>query len=764
MKPTNTTNLLAALTTVCALNCSVAIAQTPPSDSDYYRDVTRTFVNERSGQALDSVNSVLCMIEQTKYNDESLLGAGPYRALVDQSLCEDRDSGDNSGESGGDGTSASGSKEFLNWTVTSSRSTALSPQVVTFFVHLTEEETPITIQGKLTITEGASEFNPLGAFTLMYKMTPDAFPTTLMKGLIRSKRDDLGRVVITQAEENSMPDGTPMRTIKAALRKGLTSGAGSISETSAFPGEGGDSNATFNFAYNDKYFLRSKGTASSRQCLNRKSFETSAWRYGLYNSTSGQRIEVDSGFPFNTEPDGQGKFGYIGYFGLGLPPGGDPLTNGSTVYRQEFVSGAPVITPYTLLIKDGKLKKHTRAQLTLSDLKNVPLEGFIPAVPGAGNDSFLQRLVWDGTNLSIVATASPSNGGAPNWTEVKPPTPITSQTALLFGELPLFSQALGGQIRVTLSNCEPLNPMAPQLGVACDSPNASTPVVFFKESLVDPTDNSVPALLSCFDNCPKAGPSGMDKDDLTYPQDQTAHNYTFADGILKDGANPATLSDEDSNQRFGFSSGPLFDLAANQAQLACPWDPSTTCGWLAWSVLDEFYTWETGPNSWNKFASVEDNLGDVVVFDPPLQLDFTYPATGTNGVNPAAVDQKFAGNHFLLQYSGFGALQGVPGKCFNPENPADSDPDCGKSGRRWVPAFTIPTGSLATDADDAYLIKPLEVERRMSKAALSACSGVQLEDLRSSWPNLNKDWIDPNLGEEPVLTDPPKVIAGEIQK
>ena len=302
------------------------------------------------------------------------------------------------------------------------------------------------------------------------------------------------------------------------------------------------------------------------------------------------------------------------------------------------------------------------------------------------------------------------------------------------------------------------------MGVRCNTPTAATAVVFFKESVVSPDDATVPALLTCYDNCPKASASsGMDKDEPSYEDNFSAHDYSFTNGILMDGANPAVLTEESSEQRFGFSSGPLFDLTPNAGKLACPWDAGSVCGWLAWSALDEFYTWETGPNSWNKFASLEDGDGDIVVFDPPKQVDYEYPSTGTGGTNPTSVDQRFAGNNFSLEYAGFGSLLGIPGKCFNPENPADNDPDCGKSGRRWVPAFTIPAGSIASDAANQYLIKPLEVERRMSKATISQCCAVQLENLSSSWPNLNSDWVDPDLGTEPVLTDPPKVIAGVIQ-
>ena len=182
-------------------------------------------------------------------------------------------------------------------------------------------------------------------------------------------------------------------------------------------------------------------------------------------------------------------------------------------------------------------------------------------------------------------------------------------------------------------------------------------------------------------------------------------------------------------------------------------------------MLSEFYTWETGPNTWNKFTSVQDSNNNVVQFDAPIPVKFTYPTAGTGGLNPSAVDQKFAGNTFYLQYGGFGTVIGIPGKCFNPANPSDNDPDCSKPGRRWVPEFTIPAGTAATNSSGSitYLIKPLEIEQRMAKLALAQCSALKISDLSSQWLNLSKDWTDPNLGVEPDITDAPRVIGGVVQ-
>ena len=39
-----------------------------PADSDYSKDITNVYVEERSTQTFDTVNQILCMMAQTKYD------------------------------------------------------------------------------------------------------------------------------------------------------------------------------------------------------------------------------------------------------------------------------------------------------------------------------------------------------------------------------------------------------------------------------------------------------------------------------------------------------------------------------------------------------------------------------------------------------------------------------------------------------------------------------------------------------------------------
>ncbi len=74
----------------------------------------------------------------------------------------------------------------------------------------------------------------------------------------------------------------------------------------------------------------------------------SVWRYGLYDTVTGARIDRNSGFPIDYTNGSQTWHGYLGYYGLQLPNDAlVTLQNGSTVQKVEYGTGgqAPTITP-----------------------------------------------------------------------------------------------------------------------------------------------------------------------------------------------------------------------------------------------------------------------------------------------------------------------------------------------------------------------------------------------------------------------------------
>ena len=773
-----------------------------PSDSAYKTDQTAVYVNERSTEAFKTVNEILCMISQTSY--DAMLNKGPYKALINKNLCEGNDSASNAGQSQQGDNSGTSAPDYMAWTVDATRLDDSSPQIIKAWVHSKEQmgpgqEVEIVINARMTITEPSTADNPYGIFELdFYADPPPGFTLPpgqpyFAQGFMKSHRDNNGKVLL------DFIDKSGPRTEKAILGKdSATSGNGAIRLTEVMNDPNTNmpvtKNWNFDIAFNDTLFHRtSPGNDDSAKdfCFDRDEFETSAWRYGLYDSDTGARINVNSGFPIKATLGGIDYFGWIGYWGFGLPAG-VTVPDNTTIHRQIYEARGGSQEEYTVIVKGGKLKKHSKSVITLADIINIPLEGSIPDPNNQGPSMTMNRLTWDGSNLAIRATAVMDPNNPPNWEDLPEPNVINDQTHLPFGELSFWAQSLGGQVRIELSGCSYTPPVFSQDGstmvssgfTTCATPTGETPVAFYREEPVYPGD-SVPATFACYDNCPKAGAAGMDPNSTAYPMSYndpnaaSRHDYTFGpDLVLKDQGNPAILATAPQGQQWGFSSGPLFDpsLVADPdtSPLACDWtDPMTgiksICGWKAWSALDVFYTWETGPNNWNRLTTVVDSLAQVVKFDPPLRVEYVHSQTDS-----AAPDYKYAGVKFFLDYSGFGNLQGIPGKCVD-MNSGSVVNNCNGEGIRWVPEFTIPAGSSVTATTGGntatYYVKPLEMEQRMKKDPdPNACSLLSTEN-GYDFTNFNLNdkngveglWQDPAIGAEPSLDGAPAVIGGIVQ-
>jgi hypothetical protein len=244
--------------------------------------------------------------------------------------------------------------------------------------------------------------------------------------------------------------------------------------------------------------------------------------------------------------------------------------------------------------------------------------------------------------------------------------------------------------------------------------------------------------------------------------------------MLKDsnGANVVSTT-TNSMQQWGVQTGALFDKVilaqtnpdTGKPYLQCDWMNFQTnqydvCGWKAQSELPVYYTWETGPNTYNQFIGIKDQAtGAIKKFDPPLNVKYV----------------NTEGTTFMLDYGGFGQLHGIPGKCVNMDTGADADCSQGGSGDnsiRWVPQFTIPglmsvtATDPATNTSSTCYVKPLAVEQRMQKdTTAGACSALALTNFSAyTLPGVAL-WIDPTttLGTEPAVTAAPAVIGGVVQ-
>ncbi|MCK9419148.1 MAG: hypothetical protein M0R70_07200 [Nitrospirae bacterium] len=735
--------------------------------SDYKTDKTQVWVSERSAEAFNEINNILCMIAQSK--GDAMLNKGAYVALVDETQCDtSKSDASSAGQDSQNQSSSTNMPDYTTFTVLATRVDNNSPQYAKVWVHMkakgSDPEQVILVN--LTITEGKSDTNPYGLFTMNFlghPSTDGVMDTSQIsfKGVMKSEKNAAGEVLLRFAEQNFGPY-TNIR--KIALNR-LADGSGKGSVYDQHPEMDTTVTSQFDIAFNADNFLRTK-VAGNTICLDRNQFEESAWRYGLYD-TAGARVNRNSGFSVNTMADGSGKYGFIGYYGLWID-NNVTLNNGDFLYKFDYSNTGAAPLQYTVMKAGGKLKKHTKKAMTLAEVKGIPLN-YSVCDPNSGCANY--QVVWDGTNQVFNKTAEMPQNCSNNcqWQNITPPV-ILDLTTLQWGELNFYSQSLGGQVRVPLSNCVqtfPTGTVPAPPTTTCEAPGNTTNIIFFAEDIVYPTD-TIPASFACYDNCPQVGADGEAYTTMmSSGPSNTVTTYTFdpITMLLNDaGSKPVIMTVATTTNQWGVNSGALFNpTTANLAALDCNWDwdnnPATNaevCGWKAWSALDVFYTWETGPGSWNQFSALKDATGTMLKFEPPLSVKYVHHKAGSS----------LDGATFMLDYSGFGNLNGIPGKCVDMDSGLEaqcaSDPKI-----RYVPAFVIPPvqtdGSLTKVMVDAteYLVKPLELEQRMMKVDVGNCSALSVTSY--PLPDIATEWTDPALGTEPVVTAAPAVIGGVVQ-
>ena len=722
------------------------------STAAYFTDSTDVFVEERSVDALNIVNEILCMIGQTGY--QNMVNQGNYKAMIDVSQCESRDSA----SSGNSKNTSSGSNmpDYEFWTVNSARQDNNSDHIVKAWVHegAEEFEPAKVIHVRSIITEGVSDTNPYGLFTMYFKGVTAVAGTQMFKGLLRTVESG-DEVQIQFVDEGGF--GTSVFQEAVTVARSDTSGntgAGTIYtfEYNAFEGT---SESTFDIAYNQDYFVR-EAQAGSTFCLDRNDFNETVWRYGLYDS-DGARVERTSGFPIKYSSGGTDYHGWIGYWGLWFPDD-ITLTSGDTVAKQTYGSDGGSEDTYNVFISGGKLVKHTKKLLTLADVKNVPLD----YNEWDGSNWTDYRAVWDGTNF--VKNASRSNATEWMYKDLDPTVNI-DLTNVPYSNLNFWSQSLGGRVEALLDSCNFSDNGTTQDwsddSFSCTASD-TTSVISFKQDMVYPTD-TVPDTFACFVSCPD--PANLDstnpfldssniENQAVSPSAASYYSYAYSTGgmVLTYNSSSVASTAANSNYQWGINSGPIFSpTGTNLARLACDYDSSSTCAWRAWNNLDEYYTWETGPNDWNRFTALQSPVDDsFLTFQAPLSVKYVHAAAGS-----------YQGTSFFLEYNGFGDLWGLPGKCVDEDTGVATE--CGP-GTRWVPELTITDGSELLDlANDSttYLVKALEKEQQMKSVSASNCSALSTSTY--TLPDI-ADWVDPDIGTEPSIDGAPAVIGGVLQE
>ena len=751
-------SLSRATLALALVHSSFALAD-PPVSSAYVTDAQNSHVEDATSRGIGQVNMIACIMGALR--PDGLVNEGAYNALVGMQKCDAA-----KGASSDDGSGASQATTYATATVNSTRTSNSDPMRARIWLD-DPEEAGAAIFVNMSATAAPSANNPYGVFRVDYCGNMEGTAGCAFNGFLDGTTSGVSYFEREQGDGGNGTKALRMTTSSA------TSGAGALHM------DDGNNSSTFSFAYNADYYRRSED-GGGEQCFARDARDPdtgmSVWRYGLYDSVTGARVERVSGFPIEYTNAGTKYQGYLGYYGLSLPPAAQPLlANGDTVEKVDYSNGnAPTRTPFTVIKAGGKLTKYTRHLRTLHEIDQIKFQTFV-GMEASGFFSGAQpnaqyELYWDDAAGDFKVTAQMmcgQNGCSTQTLGAVQSVPATFWASR--GGVQAYSQQLGGELFINLQ------------GVGTPVNSSLVQVAYRSQDTVYPSQ--LPAALHCVRDCPTAasmaayfGNGGMSGSPYAAA---TANNFqpTLAANVvgytsnastallLDDAAAPVVLdvdaeSLENSPQfRNGLRTGKLF---ANLADAECEVGSGTYCEWRV-NSLDVYYQWETGPNQYNQFAAVKDSAGAFVNLDPPLQVNFEVPQGAAYG--------QYAGKSIVLQYGGFGELWGLPGICVSPQTNQEVPCDGGEA--RYVPSFVIPhdiaTGRVTTNGT-TYLVKWLEREIRFARKNLAVCDGAGLTVPSGMVLPTSADLKNPSdpasdiyIGTRPAVTAAPRVIHGEVK-
>ncbi len=749
-----------ATATRCAL---IALAATlpatvlaaPPTNSPYYTDPQYSYVQDATSQGIQQVNMITCII--SAMNPGALVNQGPYIALVDQNVCSSQPAVASSAS----GAAAAQAPSYSSTVVNSLRTSNNDPMRVEAWVPGGGDGGSEIINVNLSVVTAPSSTSPYGNFRLDFCGAAPGTTNCLDQGFLSAAASGVS-------------------FYQTSSRGGASSTALTLNASSASAGSGeellSDSNGSeqFTYAYNASLFRRSDGT--NDMCFSRDATTPgtgfSVNSYGLYDATTGAEINLNSGFPINFTSGGQTYNLYVSYWGLSAPANvAALLTNGATVQKIDYSTSTPTTINYTLALSAGKLTAYTKQTTTLQALDQIPIDVFVNDATNfyAGAASNTQyEMYWDNASamFHVTGVMNCSNSGC-NLQPLPTVQLVDGTFWTPLGGFSGFAPSFGGQLFVNLA------------GVTDPVVAAAVPVLYYNQNLVYP--NQFPASLYCLSDCPTAaamasyfasgsqdlspfGGSYNNEADtplsgvVTYTTSATNATLVDSAGQPVIFANASLLANQPQYQT-GINSGRLFtSLAAAQ----CADNPQMYCDGQT-ANLDVYYVWQTGSNSWNQFAAVEDGTGAFVQFDAPLLVKYTVPAGAQYG--------SYAGTTLVLQYGGFGQLWGIPGTCVDPVTNATVS--CSGQNVENVSAFEIPddpTVGVVSSGQTTYLVKWLQREILFAQQNLSVCTaaalnlpvGVSLPDTTSL-----QNTTDPNspiyIGAKPTVTGQPRVIQGVVE-
>lgn len=704
--------------------------------SDYHQDRVGEHMYDPSMRPLDTVNLILCLLEQTRASAQ--LNVGPYIALVDMDRC------DTHRKQGGGAGAGSVAPEFTEWTVDARRARNDAPMTVKIW--LRDKDGPNDQAQNILIdiiaTDGVGPGRPFGAFSMHFEGVTDIGETIMRGSLVTVDNPDgkpQFRFINTMgAAANPSISGYAQIEATNAVLDDAAGSTGTAKTFSSYESGSHRGAETYALAFDRMYLLRGKdvdqdNTTDEAVCASRNDLESHVWQYNLYHRdagtiagrsvSSGSRVSMQSGFPFRYDDGTRTHRGYMSYWGPWLDSD-QPLPDRAQIIRTRRDGGEAGASTYTIRHSGGKLIRLTENTLSMERLAG---ESFFYFGENPANGQHGEWRVQVQNAAFVISDRVEFTDQGPVFTPLDGPVSIMPQYE---GEtLWMWSDTLGGDVRY--QHTERVADRAVQF-FAQETVGASDPVF------------AAPFTLQCQDNCLRGGVrEASNHDDLFYPYGDTQlYTLSQADGVI-------TLIDEGNGRAVDFSRLDLRAVGYDGGMQTGSLYPATgQNGAVA-------YRWESGPNPWNRYVAAIDERGEAAVFSRPLALAYNHETAHDRND-----DDRYDGRTFMLQYGGSGELSGFPRR--------DGDEVRGYAGFALRDGVVLSVDLDRDGREEHLVVKATDIEYTMRETRLSTCSSANL-DIDAVFSSLPLPTardiraVSFTLGEKPAVTDPPAVIDGEIQ-
>jgi len=664
-------------------------------DTDYSNQSKETWADDTN--ALQMVNSILGVIHDTRYQD--FVNAGPYKALV-------RKVEENQSAQSGSAATSSTTEDLMEIVVDVTRASNSDPMIIKIWVK--EPSGPggnaMRIRGYFTVWQGVSDAYPYGVLEAHFKGTVldsngnegDEFFHMVMS----VDADSDGNVIVEYSESADEGNWSCINQTKVIANSTMTSGKAYVYQ---YEGENGSpiTETTSYYAFNENYLK--KKTGSTTTVYDKNNFTYKVYRYKLFYADTGEAVDLDAGFPIQLPT---GEYGYIGYYGLWVPYGVQ-VQNGATVTRVNTGE------EYTLFKVSGKLTKHTKSTIELGDLIGVEMSKY--ECSDSGCKDYI--IIWDGTNFKKI-------GERNQQTQAVDYYPEQDQ------EIVTFQPWEGAW-------CEALRSFL-RLGDLTNPTNASL-VPYHIEQVVYP--GTVQDLTLYYWGYAPDAPITQDElsgvDEQAYWANPTEKVYTFDASsfvLLDSDADPVVIGSDIDLSQTQYPDGFFMSPLTTTQYSADEW-------WRA-NEADIYYTWQTGTNDWNQFATVIDSDGNYVTFSSPLR--FTYTHHTENDING---ESTYDGKVFTLEYDGYELH--VPWK-YN------------ESRGKWEPLINLKDGTVLTDGTTNYVVKGIAEAVVMQEVSdLSVADDLVIDETIGAPSVVYDPTKTAQVGEVPADAEL-KVIKGEL--